>query len=626
MISDYLTETSYVKMHKKGCEIETAHKNVDIEKEKANNICIKGKRGESVMLKKFKNQVTVLGIMGFIGTGSMFSGLAAQNVCAEESAAEANVTVTQGAETSSATGLSSESLTATGHAGNTDGDTSAEKTEKTEKENLSDEVFNSSDNDAAEEKISSISENAENRKSAVEEKVSKTDIEEAGSEEIKKTGGVGAVKYTGAVQAVKNGWVKEKGGYKYYKNGRAYTGWHKMGKAEGEKTEHYSYFGKDGIIRTGWQSMGKGTKNAYNENSAKHMSYFGKDGWLRTGWQSMGKNTGNTYEENTAKHMSYFGKNGWLRTGWQSMGNNTKNSYDENTTQHMSYFGKNGWLRKGWQSMGKGTKNSYDENTAKHMSYFGGNGWLRTGLQEMGKGTNNSYEENTLKHRSFFGNNGWLKSGKTLTISGKKYYADNRGWLSLTQDEAERSYSGIIQFYKNNVPRDTKKYMTGNPFPEYENEVWLSLRDHEPDRYLIKDIDGNGVPELIVLCKYYNRVSAIYTLSGNKVKPLAFSMYRTWFSLDNNGVCYAWNHVSADEYTIEIFKMSNDGVSLISNRSYSHQYGNPEKFWKEEGFSHTYLGNYSTGNIKTTTISAKEFNAIENAYNNAVCKGNIKYF
>ena len=66
--------------------------------------------------------------------------------------------------------------------------------------------------------------------------------------------------------AQKKGWVKEGGGYKYYKNGKAYTGWHYMSSAEGERTPHYSYFGSDGILRTGWQSMGRGTKNSYGEN------------------------------------------------------------------------------------------------------------------------------------------------------------------------------------------------------------------------------------------------------------------------------------------------------------------------------------------------------------------------
>ena len=190
--------------------------------------------------------------------------------------------------------------------------------------------------------------------------------------------------------SIKNGWVKENGGFKYYKNGKAYTGWHKMGKAEGEKTPHWSYFGKDGKIYTGWHKMGK------NEG------------------------------EKTA-HWSYFGDNGWLRTGWQQMGKGTSNP-DGNAVKHWSYFGDNGWLRTGWQNMGKGTNNP-DGNSAKHVSYFGNNGWLRTGLQDMGKGTNNP-DGNAAKHKSYFGNNGWLVTNKKITVSGKNYQADGRGWLS----------------------------------------------------------------------------------------------------------------------------------------------------------------------------------------------------
>ena len=84
-----------------------------------------------------------------------------------------------------------------------------------------------------------------------------------------------------AKAAVKNGWYKENGRFKYYKNGTAYTGWHLMGKAEGEKTEHWSYFGNNGLLRTGLQEMGKGTLNP-DGNAAKHLSYFGDNGWLVT--------------------------------------------------------------------------------------------------------------------------------------------------------------------------------------------------------------------------------------------------------------------------------------------------------------------------------------------------------
>lgn len=138
-------------------------------------------------------------------------------------------------------------------------------------------------------------------------------------------------------KTVKNGWTKENGGWKYYKNDVAYIGWHNMGKAEGEKTAHWSYFGKDGKIYTGWKKMGK----AEGEKT-EHWSYFGDNGWLRTGWQKMGKGTSNP-DGNSKVHWSYFGPNGWLRTGMQEMGKGTSNP-DGDSKKHLSYFGGNGWL------------------------------------------------------------------------------------------------------------------------------------------------------------------------------------------------------------------------------------------------------------------------------------------
>ena len=217
----------------------------------------------------------------------------------------------------------------------------------------------------------------------------------------------------------KNGWVSEDGGMKYYKDGVAYTGWHWMTGAEGEKTPHWSYFGKDGKIYTGWKQMGK------NEGeTVTHWSYFGDNGWLRTGWQQMA--TKANPDGNNKVHWSYFGDNGWLRTGWQQMGKGTKNP-DGNATKHWSYFGGNGWLRTGWQQMGKGTGNP-DGNSAKHMSYFGPNGWLRTGMQDMGKGTNNP-DGNSPRHKSYFGPNGWLVTNKQFSVAGKMHRADARGWV-----------------------------------------------------------------------------------------------------------------------------------------------------------------------------------------------------
>ena len=198
-----------------------------------------------------------------------------------------------------------------------------------------------------------------------------------------------------AKQTGKTGWYKENGGYKYYKNGEAYTGWHKMGKAEGEKTEHWSYFGKDGKIYTGWHKMGK----AEGEKKA-HWSYFGSNGWLRTGWVQFGKGTSEP-DGNKAKHWSYFGGDGWLRTGWQ------------------------------W--MGKGTKNP-DGNSAKHKSYFGSNGWLRTGNHHIGS---DQYS---------FNNRGWLQ--KYFYVNGKKFtgicnfFNSNNEYLSQIVYKNGKKFTG----------------------------------------------------------------------------------------------------------------------------------------------------------------------------------------
>ena len=388
------------------------------------------------MLKKIKNQVTALGIMGLIGAGSLFSGIAAQNVYAEGTVAAENVTDPREKDLSE-TEVSSEALNETG----TESDIAGEVSEE---DAFSDDLLNgseSSGNDVAEETSTSSGVNAgnEDTRSDAEEKGSKPDIKEPETKPEEKTAGVGAVKDTKFVQAVKNGWVYEKGGYKYYKNGKAYTGWHQMGKAEGEKTAHWSYFGKDGRLYTGWRQMGK----AEGEKTT-HWSYFGSNGWLRTGWVEFGKGTKEP-DGNSTRHWSYFGSNGWLRTGWIKFGKGTSES-DGNSAVHWSYFGSNGWLRTGWVEFGKGTSEP-DGNSAKHWSFFGDNGWLRTGLQELGKGTSNP-DGNAAKHKSYFGANGWLTVNTTVVVTGTKYKADGRGWLSAVNTQNETKEQKIDNEYR----------------------------------------------------------------------------------------------------------------------------------------------------------------------------------
>ena len=212
-------------------------------------------------------------------------------------------------------------------------------------------------------------------------------------------------------EETKTGWIYENGSYSYYKNGNRYTGWHYMTAAEGEKTPHWSYFGKSGTLVTGWKHF----TGADGEKTA-HWSYFGDNGWLRTGWVRLGKGTSNP-DGNAAPHWSYFGNNGWLRTEWVRFGKGTSEP-DGNSAIHWSYFGGNGWLRTGWQDMGAGTSNP-DGNSAKHRSYFGGNGWLRTGLQQI---DGNTYT---------FDSKGWLIYQDQEMLNKAQGYSSSTGYLIL---------------------------------------------------------------------------------------------------------------------------------------------------------------------------------------------------
>ena len=245
---------------------------------------------------------------------------------------------------------------------------------------------------------------------------------------------------------VKEGWYFEDGGYKYFKDGKAYTGWHRMGNAEGEKISHWSYFGKNGVIYTDWHKMGS------NEGEKiPHWSYFGPDGWLRTNWQQLGKGTGNP---------------------------------DGNAEKHWSYFGANGWLRTGWQQLGKGTANP-DGNAEKHWSYFGANGWLRTGLQNMGTASNP--DGKSKQHLSYFGNNGWLVTSLPFTVNNVQYIADSKGWATRVQTEHEKVMARAMELVgkvtDDSMTKEQKlracyihirdNYAEYNPrIPHYAGEGW----------------------------------------------------------------------------------------------------------------------------------------------------------
>ena len=173
-----------------------------------------------------------------------------------------------------------------------------------------------------------------------------------------------------------NNWIYLNGYFHFVKDGKLIKGWRYFTKADGQDTNHFSFFDyTNGRLYTGWKYMGskEGEKTA-------HWSYFGSNGWLRTGWQMMG--TSKNPDGNSKVHWSYFGADGWLRTGWQRMG--TKTNPDGNNKVHWSYFGPNGWMVKGW----------YTNNDGLH--YFDGSGWMQASRTTRIEGSDYKFSENGI--------------------------------------------------------------------------------------------------------------------------------------------------------------------------------------------------------------------------------------
>ena len=316
------------------------------------------------------------------------------------------------------------------------------------------------------------------------------------------------------------GWLSEEGKHYYVNAGLTYTGWHKMGKSEGEKTPHWSYFGNDGVLRTGWVQFGAGTSES-DGGSAKHWSYFGDNGWLVTGWKHFNEKDGEK-----SPHWSYFGDNGWLVTGWKHF-----NEKDGEKSPHWSYFGNNGWLATGWRYL-----DQKDGEKNPHWSYFGTNGWMRTGWVQFGKGTSEP-DGNVAKHWSYFGKNGWLTTGwKYLDQKdGEKnphwsYFGTN-GWMR----------TGWVQFGKGTSEPD------GNAAAHWSyfgSNGWLNVNNSVRENKKVHSFNGNGwlKETKIPVIKVINQRTTVFGKSGCGGAAALMALQATGYQL---GVNYStfWNTV-----------------------------------------------------------------------------------
>ena len=214
---------------------------------------------------------------------------------------------------------------------------------------------------------------------------------------------------------------------------RVYAKWQKLGwDVEAEKRVYYD---NDGTRHTGWLT----------DNGKKY--YFDEDGYMKTGMVQDG-----------TKWYFFDKKNGYMKTGWVQDG--TKWYFFDKKAGYMKtgwvqdgkkwYFfdKKDGYMKTGWVQDGKkwyffDKKDGYMKTNAwvqdgKKWYYFKGDGtmaqnewckgyWLNKDGTQTYKYTASWKKDKTGWY--FIDTSGWYAKNQTLTIDGKKYTFDAKGYL-----------------------------------------------------------------------------------------------------------------------------------------------------------------------------------------------------
>ena len=201
--------------------------------------------------------------------------------------------------------------------------------------------------------------------------------------------------------------IKTIGSSKYYfgTDGVMKTGMQTIGSGK-------YYFGTDGVMKTGMQTIG----------SVKY--YFGTDGVMKTGWVQDGK----TWYFMDKK--SGVMKTGWIQDGkWYFMDKKTgamKTGWVQDGKKWYFMDKKSGAMKTGWVQDGKTWYFLKKDGSMAANEYCGGY-WL----DKSGKWT---YKAKASWKKDKVGwyyidTKGWYAKNTTLTIDGKKYAFDKRGYL-----------------------------------------------------------------------------------------------------------------------------------------------------------------------------------------------------
>lgn len=192
----------------------------------------------------------------------------------------------------------------------------------------------------------------------------------------------------------------------------------------------------------------------------------------------------------------------------------------------------------------------------------------------------------------------------TTAVSDEKLYE----WLL-------NKYKGIVQGGHGSFERED------TTFQEYGSDFVDSLLYHFPESYVIKDLDSNGTPELLVFSSF--DLSAAYTIVNNEIRPLAFSQYRCMVNFNDDNIFYLQGSSGAFDGVYEAYKMSDDGSYLAITDCYRYEYHETSNFYRSENLSGGFFDSKSDGEVK---VDESEFEKISNAYDNAAYTGKRNYF
>jgi hypothetical protein len=158
--------------------------------------------------------------------------------------------------------------------------------------------------------------------------------------------------------------------------------------------------------------------------------------------------------------------------------------------------------------------------------------------------------------------------------------------------------------------------MVSHPYEDYDDvpgetgvlETARSIGDSAPDMmgYLIKDISGDGIPELMVgaMPEYGAWVNAVYTLVEDKPRLVLEGWYRNQYSYGGNGIFYNTGSNGAAQSGIGTFSITQDGTALECQNFYFTDFDEASGSLR---VCHNTTGSWEPAESEITDMSADDF-------------------